>query len=91
MREPTDAEYRAAQRAVAKIARKVREISGNPTVRGHLVNAYVDEGKADFYLSSNYGYLDVTEALLQAGADNVTARPSLDVGGEIPVTYPKGS
>ena len=87
-REPTDAEYNAAKRAVARIAKKVRELSGNLTVRGHLVNAYVTEGKACFYLSSNYDYQGVAEAARKAGVDKVHALPSLNVDGEIDVKYP---
>ncbi|MEV8636822.1 hypothetical protein AB0395_34790 [Streptosporangium sp. NPDC051023] len=85
-REPTDAEYRTAQRAVARLARRVREISDNPTVRGHLSNAYPEEGVASFYLTSNYGYLNVVEAARKAGASGVIA-VSLNVQGEIAVTY----
>ena len=90
MSEPTDREYNAAKRVVAKVAKAVRETSGNPTVRGHLVNAYVDEGYCSFYLSANYAYLKVRDALEKVeGVREVGALRDLTVEGVIDVAYPK--
>lgn len=91
MREPTDREYAAAKRAVAKVAKKVREVSGNPTVRGHITNAHVDEGRATFSLTSSYDYWGVGEALKQVeGVRRIYVSDSgLRSDGEIDVTYPK--
>lgn len=93
MREPTDREYAAAKRAVAKVAKKVREISGNPTVRGHVTNAYVDEGCVSYSLTCNYDYLGVGEALKKVeGVRKIyVSNSGLRSDGEIDVTYPKGN
>lgn len=89
MREPTDREYKTAKRAVAKFARKIRETTDNPYIKGSLINAYADDGTASFELTcAPYDVAEVEAAVVALGFKALPRQFGVTVD-DLPVNYPK--